>query len=86
MVGIFPVPHEECYDIYNYISTPLFILAIQTTGGRHGGTEEILPEIIFISILVAVGGGGGGDPVKNHYIYLYSYKIKDYNTDCMPIY
>ena len=54
VVRIFPVlsdPREECYDIYNYISTPLFILAIQTTGGRQGDWEEILPEIIFISIL-----------------------------------
>ena len=45
-----------------------------------GDTEEILREIIFISILWRCWGAG--DLVENHYIYLYSDKIKD----CMPIY
>ena len=38
-------------------------------------------EISFLFLFFA----GSGDPVKNHYIYLYSYRIKDNNTDCMPI-
>ena len=61
VVRIFPVlsdPREECYDIYNYISTPLFILAIQTTGGRDGGNIARYHFYFY-----SVAGLGAGDPV-----------------------
>ena len=71
-------------SIITFLLHSLFSPSKQPGGDTEGRRKYCQRSFLF---LFCGSSGGGGDPVKNHYIYLYSYKIKDYNTDCcMPIY